>query len=155
VSNELRHVYGTAQTVINTTTDIANNNFSGAPTEFDNTSDAVVPHAPFALATLQMPDWGAAPTTGAIVELFMVRKNVDGTSDDTDAPSGSTVGGAQYIGAFPVALTDTLQRRSIVIDLAGVTAADFYIRNATSQNMNNDGGTACTLKITPFTYKPI
>jgi len=156
MSNELRQVFGTAQTVINTATDIANGNFSGAPAaEFDNTSDAATPYAPYATAMLEMPDWGAAPTAGSTVDLFMVKKNTDGTDDDTDAPSGSTVGGGQFCGSFILAATDALQRRTITIDLDGVTAADFYIRNNSGQNMNNDGGTSCVLKITPFTVRPI
>jgi hypothetical protein len=29
---------------------------------------------------------------------------------------------------------------------------DFYIKNGTAQNMNNDGGTNAVVKITPFSY---
>ena len=48
---------GTAQTVINTTTDIAAGNFSGAPSAtFDNTTDTAVPYAPYALAMAEFPD---------------------------------------------------------------------------------------------------
>jgi hypothetical protein len=54
--------YGTAQTVINTSTDIAAGNFSGAPAAtFDNTTDAAVPYAPLAVAMIELPDWAAAP----------------------------------------------------------------------------------------------
>lgn len=151
MANE-RQVFGTAQTVISTATDITNSNFSGTPTEFDNTSDSVCPYAPFAKVTAQFPDWGAAPTALSVVSLWMVRKNTDGTSDDTDAPSGTGSGGAEWVGNFIIAAVDALQRRTIVIDLAGVSAADFYIKNESGQNMNNDAGTSCVVKVQPFTY---
>jgi hypothetical protein len=146
-------LHGTPQTVINTATDIANGNFSGAPAaEFNNTNDGAVPNAPYATAMIELPDWGAAPTALATVDLFMVKKNTDSGDDDTDAPSGSSQGGAQYCGSFYLAAADALQRRTIVIDIMGVIGADFYIRNNSGQNLNNDGGTNCVLKITPFDF---
>jgi hypothetical protein len=148
-----KQIFGTAQTVINTATDIAAGNFSGAPgATFDNNSDAAVPYAPKALAMLEMPDWAAAPAAGTVVELWGVHKDVDGTDDDTDAPSGTAQNGARYFGSFPLAAADALQRRSIVISLEGVqNDVDFYLKNGSAQNLNNDGGTNCVLKITPFT----
>src|SRR5688572_11818775 len=110
-----KQLFGTAQTVINTATDIAASNFSGAPAaEFTN-NDAAVPFAPLAVAMAEFPDWGAAPVAGTVVELWGVLKNVDGTDDDTDAPSGTAPGGARYFGAFIIAAADALQRRTIVI----------------------------------------
>lgn len=148
-----KQFFGTAQTVINTSTDIAAGNFSGAPAaSFDNTSDASVPLAPFAQAMIEMPDWAAAPAAGTVVELWGVLLNTDGTDDDTDAPSSTSSGGARYFGSWPVAAADALQRRTIDISLKGVNSAvDFYIKNGTAQNMNNDGGTSCVVKITPYT----
>lgn len=145
--------YGTPQTVISTTTDIAAGNFSGSPAaEFDNTTDADVPYATHALAMAEFPDWGAAPVAGTLVELWGVLKDVDGTDDDTDAPSGTANGGARFFGAWTIAAADALQRRTIVISLEGVGKVDFYIKNGTAQNMNNDAGTSCVVKITPFAY---
>lgn len=155
MSNELQMVLGSAQTVINTATDIGNGSFSGAPAaEFDNTSDSTVPYAPYALAMAEFPDWAAAPTAGSTVELYAIRKNTDGTEDDTGTPSGSAANGAQLVGVFTLYATDELQRRTTTISLLGITAADFYIKNNSGQNMNNDGGTNCVVKITPFTLKP-
>jgi hypothetical protein len=54
-----------------------------------------------------------------------------------------------------MAAADALQRRTIVISLEGIgngIGVDFYIKNGTAQNMNNDGGTSAVVKITPFTY---
>jgi hypothetical protein len=145
-----KQFYGTAQTVINTATDIAANNFSGAPAATFNNNDAAVPNAPWARAMAEFPDWGAAPAAGTVVELWGVLLNTDSTDDDTDAPSGTSAGGARWFGNFPIAAADALQRRTIVISLLGVVDCDFYIKNGTAQNMNNDGGTSCVVKITPF-----
>jgi hypothetical protein len=142
---------GTAQTVINTSTDIAAGNFSGAPAAtYDNTTDAAVPDAPWAEVMAEFPDWGAAPAVGTFVDLWGVLLNTDGTDDDTDAPSGTSNGGARFFGAFPIAAADALQRRTIVVSMLGVKQVDFYIRNGTATNMNNDGGTNCVVKVTPL-----
>ena len=145
-------LYGTAQTVINTATDIAAGNFSGSPAAtFDNTTDSAVPYALFAEAMLEAPDWAAAPVAGTVVSLWGVLKDTDGTDDDTDAPSGTASAGARFFGSWVIAAADALQRRTITINLNGVRLVDFYIQNGTAQNMNNDAGTNCVVKITPFT----
>lgn len=147
-----KQFFGTAQTVITTATDIAAANFSGstATTEFNNTNDAAVPYATHALAMGEFPDWAAAPVAGTQIELWGVLKDVDGTDDDTDAPATTSAGGARYFGAWTIAAADALQRRTIVISLEGVQKVDFYIKNGTAQNMNNDAGTSCVVKVTPF-----
>lgn len=146
-----KQVFGTAITVIDTATDIAAGNFSGSPAAtFDNTADSTVPYARFAKAMIEMPDWAAAPVAGTTVELWGVLKDVDGTDDDTDAPSGTAQGGARPFGSWVIAAADALQRRTITISLIGCEKVDFYIKNGTAQNLNNDGGTNCVLKITPF-----
>lgn len=143
---------GTAQTVINTSTDIAAGNFSGAPAAtYDNTTaDAAVPRAPFAIAMIEMPDWGAAPAAGTTCELWGVLKDTDGTDDDTDPPSGTSPGGARWFGTWPVAAADALQRRTILINTMGAFLVDFYVWNRTGTNMNNDAGTNCVVKIKPL-----
>jgi hypothetical protein len=146
---------GSATTVISTSTDIAAGNFSGSPASTFSNNDATVPNAPYANAMGEFPDWAAAPVAGTTVELWGVLKDVDSTDDDTDAPSGSAPGGARYFGSWVIAAADALQRRTIVISLAGINnsiTVDFYIRNGTAQNMNNDAGTSAVVKITPFTY---
>lgn len=149
-----KQIFGTTTTtVINTATDIAASNFSGAPAAtFDNTTDATVPYAPLALAVAQFPDWGGVPAANGTVELWGILQNTDGTSDDTDAPSGATQNAPRFFGSWIIAPADALQRRSIVINLEGVKQVDFYIKNATNQNMNNDAGTNCVVKVTPLSY---
>jgi hypothetical protein len=144
---------GTAQTVINSGTDIAAGNFGAAGTAFDTTSDAAVPYAPYALAMLEAPDWAAAPVAGTTVDLYGVLQNTDGTDDDSDAPSGTAEGGAVWLCSLKIAAADSLQRRTVVIDMvrAGVQSGFVpYVKNGTAQNMNNDGGTNLVVKITPF-----
>lgn len=149
-----KQIFGTAQTVINSTADIAAGNFSGAPAaSFDNTTDAAVPYAAYAQAMIELPDWAAAPVAGTLVELWGVLLDTDGTEDDTDPPSGTSSGGARHFGSWWVAAVDALQRRTITVSLEGVNSqVDFYIRNGTAQNLNNDGGVPCVVKVTPFAY---
>lgn len=144
---------GSAVTVINTSTDIAAGNFSGAPAATFTNNDAICPGAEHAVAMAEFPDWAAAPVAGTTVELWGVLKDVDGADDDTDAPSGTAEGGARFFGSWRIAAADALQRRTIYISLKGILATmsvDFYIKNNTAQNMNNDAGTNCVVKITPY-----
>lgn len=144
-----KQFYGTAQTVINTTANLAAGNFTGAPAAvFDNTTDAAVPYATHAVATLVVPDWASAPVAGTTFELWGVLQDVDGTTDDTDAPSGSSPGGARFFGVWPIAAVDALQRRTINISLIGVQKVNFYLKNATAQQATN--ASSMTLKVTPF-----
>lgn len=146
-----KQFFGTAQTCINTTTNLAAGNFSGAPAAtFDNTTDAAVPYATHAVATLVVPDWAAAPVAGTTFELWGVLQDVDGTNDDTDAPSGTSQGGARYFGKFDVAAVDALQRRTTNISLMGVQKVNFYLKNGTAQQATN--ASSMTLKVTPFSY---
>lgn len=146
-----KQFFGTAQTCISTAVDIASGNFSGAPSAtYDNTTDAAIPYARWATAMGEFPDWAAAPVAGTRVELWGVILNVDSTDDETDAPSGTSAGGAHLFGSWDIAAADALQRRQIVISMLGIKQVDFYIRNGTAQNMNNDGGTSCVVKVTPL-----
>lgn len=147
-----RQLFGTPQTVINTAVDIAAGNFSGAPAaSYDNTSDAAYPYAPYAVAMAEFPDWAAAPVDGTVIELWGVLLDTDGTEDDTNAPATTVIGGGRYFGCWRIAPADSLQRRTITIPMDGVGKVDFYLRNGTAQNMNNDAGTNCVVKVTPLT----
>jgi hypothetical protein len=146
-----KYVLGTPQTVINTGTDIAATTFSAASgTSYINTSDAAVPYAPYALATAFFPGWGSAPVAGTVVELWGTLQNTDGSADDTDPPSGTLSNGARQFGAFVLAGTSSAQRRTTLIDTMGCNVIDFYMKNGSIVNMNNDAGTTCTLKLTPL-----
>lgn len=147
-----KQLFGTAQTVINTGTDIAASNFSGAPAaSFDNTTDSLYPYATRAIAMIEIPDFGAAPTAGHTFDLYFCEENVDGTDDVTQCPSGTASGGATYKGSWVLSGDDALQRRQIIINIEGVLQAAPYVRNGSSQNSNNDGGTNLVVKITPLT----
>lgn len=158
MANELKMIFGTAQTVINYSTDNTNSgNFLNLvpPTEFNNVNDALVPYAPLATATLTF-DCAATPTLGATIDLYMVKKNVDGATDDLNPPdgNGANANGAQYVGSFVCEDVATQQRRTITISLEGVLAADFYLKNNSGVALNSLADNATVLKITPFTYKP-
>lgn len=155
MAGAVKQVFGTAQTVFDSSTDIASTNFSAASTEFNNTNDAAYPYAPLALVMAEFPDWGAAPTDLSTVDLYMVRTDVDGTDDDTTTPATTDTEGAEFCGSFVLNNDDELQRKTIVISLAGVQKCKFYVKNNSGQNMNNDGGTNFVMKVTPFTYEPI
>jgi hypothetical protein len=155
MAGAVKQVFGTAQTVFDSSTDIASTNFSAASTAFDNTSDAAYPYAPLAVVMAEFPDWGAAPTDLSTIDLYMVRQDVDSTDDDTTTPATTDTEGAEYCGSFVLNNDDELQRKTIVISLTGVKKCLFYVKNNSGQNMNNDGGTNFVMKVTPFTYEPI
>lgn len=145
-----KQFFGSPTTVISTAVDVAAGNFSVTTTTFNNANNDT-----HAVAMGEFPDWAAAPVAGTVVELWGLLKDVDGTDDDTDAPSGSASGGARFFGAWVMAAADALQRRTITISLEGINSSmnvDFYFRNGTAQNMNNDAGTSAVVKITPFSY---
>lgn len=145
-----KQVFGTAQTVIDTAVDVAAGTFSLPPAATFINNDAAVPNATHAQVMLEAPGWAAAPAAGSLVELWGMLVDTDGIEDDTDVPGGSSPGGARYMGEFRMAAANAAQRRTITIRLLGVIKMDFYIRNGTAQNMNNDSGTNCVVKVTPF-----
>jgi hypothetical protein len=145
-----RQILGTAQTCINTTTNITAGNFSAAPAAtYDNTTDAAVPRAQYAQCVLRTGTWSVAPAVGTVIELWGVPQDVDGSDDDTDAPSGTAEGGARMFGVFRMAAVTTAQRRTIIINMLGYEHMNFFLKNGTAQTMTNNGGTACTLKVKP------
>lgn len=146
-----KQFFGTAQTLMSITTDTAAGDFTAAGTVFDNTNDASVPYATHGVAVLSFAMAVDTTTTYPVIELWGVAQNVDGTADELDVPSGTARKGARWMGSFVVGPGTGAQRRSIVIDLAGITAFEPYIKNTAGQVLNNDT-TTLSLKITPFTY---
>lgn len=140
-----------ATTVISLTANLANGNAAGGSAMLDNGTDKY----PYALATFaNLGSFSAAPTEGSVVSLYMVRQDVDGTNDDTSAPSGADVESAQFVGAFRLYDTAEVQRHTIEIDLMGALKANFYVKNESGVTINAGSGTECTVKITPFTLAP-
>jgi hypothetical protein len=149
-----RQVYGTAQTVFNSASNIAAGAFSGAGTEFTN-NDATLGAVPYADAMIEMPDWAAAPVAGTVVQLWALVSDVDGADNDTQAPASAASGGARLLCSWVVSADDTLQRRTLPISLAGIQNGFVpYIFNGTAQQMTNTG-TAMVVKITPWTYAQV
>ena len=80
----------------------------------------------------------------------MVQQNVDGTLDDTSAPTGSDVEAADYCCSFLIYDTDEEQRKTEIFSLLGVRSAYFYIKNNTSSTIDWVSS-AITVKVEPVT----
>lgn len=107
-------------------------------------------------AVLDVPDtFSAAPTAGGYVALYMLKLNIDSTSDDIPAPDSTALKAAQFIGSFPIQAYDVAQR--VTIDcpgvLRGITAAQFFIENKTGVSLSY-ASSPITVKITPYSFKP-
>jgi hypothetical protein len=137
-------------TVIDLTSDLTSNSVAGGTAMLDNSTDKY----PRALATFNNPGtFGAAPTNLSVVNLFMVRQDVDSTSDDTSTPTGSDVESSEWVGAFPLYDTDEEQRVTIDVDLRGALKAHFYIENKSGVTITGSAS-HIYVKITPYTLMP-
>lgn len=146
-----RQVYGSqVQVGSDYTTDIAAGQFSSAIGTWDNSSDGTVPHAPSALATLEIGDFGAAPVLNEVFELWGVRQNTQSTNDDTGDPSGADINSAEHYCNFELEDVDALQRITREISVYGCREIKFFIRNSSSQTGNFDSGAPLKLYIWPF-----
>lgn len=150
MAGEPRLIKDSAQTVVNHASNVATSNVAGGAVTFDNSTKKY----PRALATLYIADFSAAPSAGAYVNLLAVRQDVDGTSDDTSAPSGTSVESAEILGAWPIYAVDEAQRVTIDIDLRGAEKALVWIENRTGATINAGSGTEMTVKITPYSFEP-
>lgn len=150
MANVTKMVFGSATTVIDLTADLTNNNVGGGSALLDNSSTLY----PLAIAVFNNPGtFGAAPTDKSTVNLYAVLQDVDSTSDDTAAPTGTDLESARFMGAFPIYDTDEEQRVTIVISLEGIQKAYFYIENKTGQTITGSGS-HIYVKVTPFSYEP-
>jgi hypothetical protein len=140
----------TTTTVIDLTADLTNGNVGGGSALLDNSTE-LYPHA---VAVFNNPGtFGAAPTNNSTVNLYAVLQDVDSTSDDTAAPTGTDVESARFMGAFPIYDTDEEQRVSIDISLMGIKKAYFYIENKCGQTITGSAS-HIYVNITPYTLTP-
>lgn len=158
MANQTKMVFSsTTTTVISLAAALANaaNTYTGLTgltnTQLDNSTELY----PEAVAVLGIPDTlAAAPTAGATVNLYYVMDDIDGTSDETPEPGATDITNlAKYAGSFVVDNQDVAYIKPILISLAGVKKARFFIENQTGQQLSYSSG-AITVKITPFTYGP-
>ena len=148
MANDTIMKWGSATTVISETAAIADGDFSTDTTQLDNSSTLY----PYGLAVLRCQDtFAAAPDDNSTVDLYMVMDDVDGTVDESAAPSGTDPEASTLVGSFPIYNTDEDQVRAINISLHGVRKARFFILNNTGQAISYSSN-AITVKITPFTY---
>lgn len=151
MANDLMMKFGASTTtVIDLTSDLASTNIGGGSALLDNSTELY----PYGVAVFNCPGtFGAAPTNNSVVNLWAVLQDVDSTSDDTAAPSGTDVESARYMGGFPIYDTDEDQRVTINISLMGIKKAYFYIENKTGQTITGTGN-HIYVKITPYTLTP-
>jgi hypothetical protein len=157
MAGQMKHLWGASTTTVINVTGNANANYvCGNTTLLDNSTEQY----PYAQAVFACAGFAVAPTANAVIELYAVRQDVDSTSDCTNggtvdgtpaAESGFKAGGgAEIVGAFPLANSASAQRVAINIPLKGIQKAYFFIRNTSGQTCNQP----MTVKITPFTYGP-
>jgi hypothetical protein len=158
MANEARMVYasGGATTCISLAATLADaaNTYTGLGSctmaELDNSTN----NYPYAKATLNINDtFAAAPTAGGGVQLWMMKNDVDGTTDTGPVPAAADLKNAVPVGFFPIAALDVAQVVEIIISLEGVKKADFFIKNSTGQTISYTS-VATTVKILPFSYGP-
>ena len=156
MANEAKMAFAaSATTVINRAETITSTYVVGGDTELDNSTNLY----PLATATIEVTDtFGAAPTGS--IDLFMVRGDTDGTSDDTSlgyaakqvSDAETSTYNAEYVGSF-VPTTDAAYRKTITISLSGVKKAKFYIKNSTGTTLVYSSN-PITVKVLPFSYAP-
>lgn len=159
MANEAQFVLaGSSTTVVSHAATLTNNSYtySGLTGLTMNDLDNSTNLYPHLRAVLDVPDtFSAAPSAGGYVNLWMLKLNVDSTSDDTPAPDSTALKNAQLIGSFFTSAYDVAQR--ITIDcpnaLRGITAAQFFIENKTGVSLSYSSN-PITVKVTPYTFKP-
>jgi len=156
MANELKTIFAAGTTTaVSLAADLANaaNSLTTDATQLDNS----VLLYPYANAVLTSPNgFGAAPTAGGTVDLYMIQDDVDGTDDEQPAPAATDITyRARYVGSWVVDNQTASDKfvGSIVISLEGVKKARFFILNSSGQLLDYVA-TLITVKITPFTYAP-
>jgi len=162
MANEaLNDFVGSSTTVISLSETITDTYVVGGNTEFDNTTLK----RPMALANIRVQDtFGAAPTTGVTIDLYMIRGDID--RDATLNSSGDAAyaalavsdaqtdtNGMEYVGSFVVDANDEDFKRQITISLVGIRKCRFYIKNNAGQTLVYSSN-PITVKIEGLTYAP-
>lgn len=157
MANELKMVFGSSTTMISHATTLASgaNTYTGLTgltnTQLDNSTLLY----PYARAVLGVPDtFAAAPTAGGTFDLYMVMDDIDGTSDETPEPGASDIVNlAKWVGSWTIDNQDVANIKPIIISLAGVQKARFFVANNCGQQASYTSN-PLTVKITPFSYMP-
>jgi len=144
-----------ATTVVTQTATVADGEVVGGDAELDNSTDLF----PLATAVIGIPDAFGGTPAGAI-SLFMVRGDVDGTSDGTalgyaalDTTHNQTDPEyAEFVGSWNPDVNEAYID-TITISLAGVKKGKFYIQDETGQTLVYSAS-AITVKIHPFSFTP-
>lgn len=152
MANESVFKYGTAKTLANANgAAITNNQLSAAVgTLYSQTDTLDYPDAVFVFASA---GFGAAPTSGATLDLFIRPMDINGTTDQPAPPTGASTAAykGQYIGSFVLHASassgDTY--RCVGYDIPRAGEAYLY-NNNTGQSVTANW----SLIMTPRTYGP-
>lgn len=145
------HVFGTQDSVDNSSSAVTDGSFSVTGDTSDWTNDDDAPRAT-AVLKFQYPS-GTIDTGG--VHLFMVKQNIDGTNDEPATDSNFE---QHYVGTFPTdaglaATTDNYIDLGYQFELPNSYTSQvyhFYIKNDCGVTMS----AGWTLKITPASDAP-
>lgn len=150
---------GTPTTVVSLSETISDGRVVGGNTVYDNSTDKW----PLALATIRIQDtFGAAPTTGNSISLYMVRGEIEtGVDSSGDAAYAAVANsaaltdtnGMEYCGSYVVDGNDQDFKAQVTISLVGIREARFYIKNNTGTTLVYSTN-PITVKIEGFTYAP-
>jgi hypothetical protein len=151
MANEAIYKYGTTLTLTTTGAATSNNQLStAAGTTYSQTNTLDYPDAVFVLIT---GGFGAAPTAGATVDLYVRPLDIDGT---TDAPAPTTGTGdaykGVYVGSFVLKASSASGDAYRCVGYDIPRAGEAYLFN------NNTGQTLSanwSLKMTPRTIGPL
>lgn len=144
--------YGTPITLANANGGATSNNQLSAAcaTTYSQSDTADYPDALFVLVTA---GFGAAPTSGTTIDVYIRPLNIDGTTDQPAPPTGGSTANykGRYAGSFILhaSLSSGDAYSAVARDIP--RAGEVYLfNNATGQSLSADW----TLKMTPMTYGP-
>lgn len=142
--------YGTSKTLTSTGASVSASQLSAAAgTTYSQTDTADYQDAVF---TLDVGTFSSAPTSGALVDLYIRPLDVDGTTDTPAPPTGGSTAAykGKYMGSFQMTAATTGVYALVAYDVP--RAGEAYIYNATAVTLANSGN--WTLKMLPRTPGP-
>lgn len=152
MANETVYKYGTTKTLTTTGGATSNNQMSAAAgTTYSQTDTLDYPDAVFVLVTA---GFGAAPTAGTTIDLYVRPLDIDGTTDAPAPATGASTDAykAQYIGSFVLKASSASgdAYRCVGYDIPRAGEA-YLFNNGTGQSLTVNW----TLKMTPRTVGPL
>ncbi len=152
MANEAVYKYGTAKTLASANgAAITNNQLSAAAgTLYSQTDTLDYPDAVFVFASA---GFGAAPTSGSTLDLFIRPMDINGTTDQPAPPTGASTAAykGQYIGSFVLHASASSGDNYRCVGYDIPRAGECYLfNNATGQSVTANW----SLIMTPRTVGP-